>query len=187
MFGLEVDATPPHFTANMQRIVSFALVMASASAFIAPSQSAWTARQSVAPRTELQSAVVDDIMDKLKGLTLLEASELVKEIEDTFGVDASAGGGGMMMAMPGMMGGGGEAAAEEKEEQTEFDVVLSDVPADKKIAILKIVRTITGLGLKEAKDMVEKAPVTIKEAAAKDEVDSIKAQIEEAGGKIEAK
>ena len=173
----------------MQRIATLALILASASAFLAPSQSAWTARRSVVARpsgVELQSAVVDDIMDKLKGLTLLEASELVKEIEDTFGVDASAGGGGMMMAMP-AMGGDAGADAGPAEEQTEFDVVLSDVPADKKIAILKIVRTITGLGLKEAKDMVEKAPVTIKEGAAKDEVDSIKAQIEEAGGKIEAK
>merc|ERR1719331_1011177 len=133
------------------------------------------------------TAVVEDIMDKLKGLTLLEASELVKEIEDTFGVDASAGGGGMMMAMPAM--GGGDAAAEAGggEEQTEFDIMLTDVPADKKIAILKVVRTITGLGLKEAKDMVEKAPVQIKEAASKEDVDSIKAQIEEAGGMVEAK
>merc|ERR1719183_830062 len=132
----------------------------------------------------MESAVVEDIMEKLKGLTLLEASELVSEIEETFGVDASAGGGGMMMAMP--AAGGAEAAAP-AEEQTEFDVVLSDVPADKKIAILKVVRTITGLGLKEAKDMVEKAPVQIKEAASKEDVDSIKAQIEEAGGKVEAK
>merc|ERR1719327_1877678 len=153
-----------------------------------PARSAWTARPTAArTAVELESAVVEDIMDKLKGLTLLEASELVKEIEDTFGVDASAGGGGMMMAMPAM--GGGDAAAEAGggEDQTEFDVMLSDVPADKKIAILKVVRTITGLGLKEAKDMVEKAPVLIKEAASKEDVDSIKAQIEEAGGKIEAK
>ena len=173
------------------RVALVALVMASASAFIAhtPARSAWTAARPTASRTavELQSAVVEDIMDKLKGLTLLEASELVKEIEDTFGVDASAGGGGMMMAMPAM--GGGDAAAEAGggEDQTEFDVMLSDVPADKKIAILKVVRTITGLGLKEAKDMVEKAPVQIKEAASKEDVDSIKAQIEEAGGKVEAK
>ena len=172
------------------RVALVALVMASASAFIAhtPARSAWTAARPTASRTavELQSAVVDDIMDKLKGLTLLEASELVKEIEDTFGVDASAGGGGMMMAMP-AAAGGGDAAADAGEEQTEFDIMLTDVPADKKIAILKVVRTITGLGLKEAKDMVEKAPVQIKEAASKEDVDSIKAQIEEAGGKVEAK
>ena len=166
------------------RVALVALVMASASAFIAhtPARSAWTAARPTASRTavELQSAVVEDIMDKLKGLTLLEASELVKEIEDTFG------GGGMMMAMP-AAAGGGDAAADAGEEQTEFDIMLTDVPADKKIAILKVVRTITGLGLKEAKDMVEKAPVQIKEAASKEDVDSIKAQIEEAGGKVEAK
>merc|ERR1719183_294165 len=132
----------------------------------------------------MESAVVEDIMEKLKGLTLLEASELVSEIEETFGVDASAGGGGMMMAMP--AAGGAEAAAP-AEEQSEFDVILSDVPADKKIAILKVVRTITGLGLKEAKDMVEKAPVSIKEGVSKEDVEAIKGQIEEAGGKIEAK
>merc|ERR1740138_1791106 len=148
------------------RLALVALAMATASAFIAPA----TARTAV----QMESAVVEDIMEKLKGLTLLEASELVSEIEETFGVDASAGGGGMMMAMP--AGGGGDAGADAApaEEQTEFDVVLSDVPADKKIAILKVVRTITGLGLKEAKDMVEKAPVTIKEAADKAQVDDIK-------------
>ena len=167
------------------RVALVALVMASASAFIAhtPARSAWTAARPTASRTavELQSAVVEDIMDKLKGLTLLEASELVKEIEDTFGVDASAGGGGMMMAMP--AGGGGDAGADAgpAEEQSEFDVILSDVPADKKIAILKVVRTITGLGLKEAKEMVEAAPKAIKEAAGKEEAEEAKKNLEEAG------
>ena len=125
-------------------------------------------------------------MDKLKGLTLLEASELVKEIEDTFGVDASAGGGGMMMAMP--AGGGGDAdAGGAAEEKTEFSVMLTEVPADKKIAILKIVRGITGLGLKEAKEMVEKAPVEIKADAAKDDAENIKSEVEAVGGKVELK
>jgi large subunit ribosomal protein L7/L12 len=131
------------------------------------------------------SAVTDEIVEKLKGLTLLEASELVKQIEEAFGVSA-AGGGGMMMMAPGM-GGGGAAAAEEVEEKTEFDAVLDEVPADKKIAVLKVVRAITGLGLKEAKDLVEAAPKAIKEGAAKAECEDIKKQIEEAGGKVSIK
>jgi large subunit ribosomal protein L7/L12 len=90
-----------------------------------------------------------------------------------------------MMMMPGMMGGG--AAAEEVEEKTEFDAVLEEVPADKKIAVLKVVRTITGLGLKEAKDLVEAAPKPLKEAASKAECEDIKKQIEEAGGKVSIK
>jgi large subunit ribosomal protein L7/L12 len=128
------------------------------------------------------SEKIETIMEQLQTLTLLEAAELVKQIEETFGVDASAGGGGMMMMAP--TDGGGAAAAEEKDE---FDVVLTEVPADKKIAILKIVRGITGLGLKEAKELVESAPKTIQEAAAKDAAEDVKKQIEEAGGKVELK
>ncbi|NJO72201.1 MAG: hypothetical protein HC825_12060 [Oscillatoriales cyanobacterium RM1_1_9] len=92
------------------------------------------------------SAKTDEILEQLKALSLLEASELVKQIEEAFGVDASAPtGGGMMMAMPGMApGGAAPAAAEPEEEQTEFDVILDEFPADKKIAVLKVVRTITG-------------------------------------------
>merc|ERR1719146_474953 len=106
-------------------------------------------------------SAVDEVMETLKSMTLLEASELVKQIEETFDVDASVGG-GMMMAAP-MAGGAvagdaGEAAA----EKTEFDLVLESFPADKKIAVLKVVRGITGLGLKDAKEMVEKAPCTLK-------------------------
>ncbi|MBW4420852.1 MAG: 50S ribosomal protein L7/L12 [Myxacorys californica WJT36-NPBG1] len=130
------------------------------------------------------SAVTDEIVEKLKGLSLLEASELVKQIEETFGVSAAAPAGGMMMMAP---GAGGGAAAEEVEEKTEFDAILEEVPADKKIAILKVVRTITGLGLKEAKDLVEAAPKAIKEGAAKAEAEDIKKQIEEAGGKVSVK
>ncbi len=126
-------------------------------------------------------SAVSEIVEKLKGLTLLEASELVKEIEETFGVSAAATGGGMMMMAP------AAAAAEEVEEKTEFDVVLEDVPADKKIAVLKVVRTITGLGLKEAKAMVEGTPIAIKEAAAKDAAEEMKKQLEEAGGKVALK
>jgi large subunit ribosomal protein L7/L12 len=128
------------------------------------------------------SAKIETIMEQLQTLTLLEAAELVKKIEETFGVDASAGGGMMMMAAP---SGGG--AAEEAEEKTEFDVVLSEVPADKKIAILKVVRGITGLGLKEAKELVEAAPKVIQAGMGKDAAETAKKQIEEAGGKVELK
>lgn len=135
------------------------------------------------------SAKTDEILEQLKSLSLLEASELVKQIEEAFGVDASASaGGGMMMMAPGMMaGGGGAAAAEPEEEKTEFDVVLEDVPADKKIAILKVVRGLTGLGLKEAKEMVEAAPKAIKEGVSKDDAEAAKKELEEAGAKVTVK
>jgi len=129
------------------------------------------------------SAKIDSIIEELKSLSLLEASELVKAIEETFGVSAAAPVGGMMMAAP----GAGAAAAEEVEEKTSFDLVLDEVPADKKIAVLKIVREITGLGLKDAKDMVESAPKTIKEGMPKADAEAAKKQIEEAGGKVSIK
>ncbi len=123
------------------------------------------------------SAKIDQIVEELKTLTLLEASELVKKIEDTFGVDASAAvGGGMMMAVA-------PAAAEEVEEKTEFNVMLDEVPADKKIAVLKVVRSLTGLGLKEAKELVESAPKQVREGLPKDAAEDAKKQIESAGGK----
>ena len=131
------------------------------------------------------SATTDQILDQLKSLTLLEASELVKQIEEAFGVSAAAPVGGMMM-MQGT-GGGAAAPAEEVEEQTEFDVVLEEYPADKKIAILKVVRTLTGLGLKEAKDLVEATPKPVKEAVAKDAAEDAKKQLEEAGAKVTVK
>ena len=127
------------------------------------------------------SEKIDQIVEDLKTLTLLEASELVKKIEETFGVDASASfGGGMVMAAA-------PAAVEEVEEKTSFDVVLEDVPKDKKIAVLKIVRSLTGLGLKEAKELVESTPKQIKNGIAKDAAEDIKKQIEEAGGKVSLK
>jgi large subunit ribosomal protein L7/L12 len=129
------------------------------------------------------SATTDQIVEQLKSLTLLEASELVKAIEETFGVSAAAPMGGMMMAPA----GGGGAAAEEVEEKTAFDLVLDEVPADKKIAVLKIVREITGLGLKDAKDLVESAPKTIKESMPKADAEAAKKQVEEAGGKASVK
>ena len=132
------------------------------------------------------SAATDEILEKLKSLTLLEASELVKQIEEAFGVSASAPSGGMMMMAPGGAAPGG-AAAEAEEEKTEFDVVLEEVPGDKKIAILKVVRAITGLGLKEAKDMVESAPKPIREGTGKDDAEEIKKKLEEAGAKVSVK
>jgi large subunit ribosomal protein L7/L12 len=129
------------------------------------------------------STATDEILDKLKSLTLLEASELVKQIEEAFGVSAAAPVGGMMM-MPGM---GGGAGAEPEEVQTEFTVMLEEFPADKKIAILKEVRAITGLGLKEAKDLVEAAPKAIKEAIAKEAAEELKKQLEAVGAKISIK
>lgn len=129
------------------------------------------------------SAKIDSIIEELKTLTLLEASELVKAIEETFGVSAAAPVGGVVVAAA----GGGAAAAEEVEEKTAFDLVLEEVPADKKIAVLKIVREITGLGLKDAKDIVESAPKTIKEGLSKADAEAAKKQIEEAGGKASVK
>ncbi|KGF72034.1 50S ribosomal protein L7 [Neosynechococcus sphagnicola sy1] len=130
------------------------------------------------------SAATDQILEQLKTLTLLEAAELVKQIEEAFGVSAAAPAGGMMMmAAP----GAAAAPAEEVEEQTEFSVILDEVPADKKIPILKVVRALTGLGLKEAKDLVEAAPKAVKEAVAKPEAEDIKKQLEEAGAKASVK
>jgi len=127
------------------------------------------------------SEKIDQIVEDLKTLTLLEASELVTKIEETFGVDASASfGGGMVMA-------GAPAAVEEVEEKTEFDVILEEVPKAKKIAVLKVVRSITGLGLKEAKELVESAPKQIQDGVAKDAAEGIKKQIEEAGGTVTLK
>lgn len=133
------------------------------------------------------SAATDEILEKLKSLTLLEASELVKQIEDAFGVSAAAPAGGMMMMGPGAGGPGAAPPAEEVEEKTEFDVILEEYPADKKIAILKEVRAITGLGLKEAKDVVEATPKALKEGIAKEEAEDIKKKLEAVGAKISIK
>ena len=126
---------------------------------------------------------VDEIMELLEGLTLLDASDLVTKIEEKFGVDASASGGGMVM----MAAGGADAGGAAAEEKTEFDLVLSEFPADKKIAVLKVVRGITGLGLKEAKDIVEAVPKTLQEGSSKDDAENAKKQLEEAGAKVELK
>ena len=127
------------------------------------------------------SAATDDIIEKMKGLTLLEASELVSQIEETFGVDASAPAGGVVMAAG--PGGGEESAA----EKTEFDLVITDVDSSKRIAIIKVVRSLTSLGLKEAKDAVTNLPFTILEGKTKAECEEATKTLEEGGAKCEMK
>ena len=125
---------------------------------------------------------VETILEEIKGLTLLEASDLVKKMEETFGVSAAA------PAPVVMAGGGGGAAAgaAPTEEKTEFAVVLTEVGANK-INVIKAVREVTSLGLKEAKDLVDGAPKTVKEGVNKDEAATIKKKFEEAGAKVEIK
>jgi large subunit ribosomal protein L7/L12 len=126
------------------------------------------------------SEKINQIVEDLKTLTLLEASELVTKIEETFNVDASANlGGAMVMSAT--------SSIEEVEEKTEFDLMLDEVPADKKIAVLKVVRSLTGLGLKESKGLVESAPIQVQEGLAKDAAEQAKKQIEDAGGKASLK
>lgn len=131
------------------------------------------------------SAATDEILEKLKSLSLLEASELVKEIEEAFGVSAAAPAGGMMMAAP-VAGGGAAAPAEEVEEKTEFDVIL-EAAGGEKIKVLKEVRGITGLGLKDAKELVESAPKPIKEGIPKEEAEEIQKKLEAVGAKVSVK
>lgn len=127
------------------------------------------------------SEKIDQIIEDLKTLTLLEASELVTKIEETFNVDASASAG------PAMVMAAVSGPAEEVEEKTAFNLMLDEVPADKKIAVLKVVRGLTGLGLKEAKELVESAPKQIQEDMPKDAAEEAKKQIEDAGGKASLK
>lgn len=128
------------------------------------------------------SEKLSTILEQLKSLTLLEAAELVKEIETTFGVDTSVSAGpvgGMMVAAA--------APVEAAEEKSSFDVTLTEVPADKKIAVLKIVRNLTGLGLKESKDIVDNVPKLVKEGTTKEESETIKKELESAGAKVTIK
>ncbi len=122
----------------------------------------------------------EDLIEYIKNMSVLELSELVKELEDVFGVSAAA-----PMAMAAMPGAAGAEAAD-AEEQTEFDVILES-PGDKKIQVIKVVRAITGLGLKEAKALVDDAPKPIKEGVSKDEAEDVKNQLEEAGGIVQVK
>lgn len=124
------------------------------------------------------SEKIAELVEKIKALTLVEASELKKALEDEFGVTAAAP---MMMA-----GGPAAAAAAPAEEKTEFDIILKTV-GDKKINVIKVVRAHTGLGLKEAKDLVDGAPKPVKEAVSKDECEKIKKELEEAGATVEIK
>ena len=122
------------------------------------------------------------VIDYIKGISVLELSQLVKALEEELGVSAAAA---MPMMMPGMMAGGAPGAAA-VEEKTEFDVVLTEV-GEKKINVIKAVREVTSLGLKEAKDLVEGAPKPVKEAVAKDEAEAIKKKFEEVGATVEIK
>ena len=127
-------------------------------------------------------AQLEKMMDEIKGMTVLELNELVKALEDEFGVSAAA-------AAPIMMAGavpGGAAGGEQAEEQTEFDVVLNSI-GDKKINVIKAVREVTSLGLKEAKELVESAPCKIKESVNKEEAEEVKKKFEEAGAQVEIK
>jgi len=127
-------------------------------------------------------AQIEKMMDEIKGLTVLELNELVKALEDEFGVSAAAAAAPMMVAGA----AAGAAAGEPAEEQTEFDVMLNSV-GDKKINVIKAVREVTSLGLKEAKELVESAPAKIKEGVSKDEAETIKAKFEDAGAQVEIK
>ena len=128
---------------------------------------------------------IEDALEIIKGMTIIELRDLNKAIEEEFGVTAAAP---MMMAaaMPGAGGGGAAAAAAPDEEQTEFDLILTDFGANK-INVIKVVRELTALGLKDAKDLVEAAPKTVKEAMPKADATAAKAKLEEAGAKAELK
>jgi len=123
----------------------------------------------------------EEIIKAIEEMSVLELSELVKELEEKFGVSAAA----PAMMMP-MAGAAAPAAAAAEEEKSEFDVVLADHGANK-IGVIKVVREITGLGLKEAKELVDGAPKTVKEQASKEEADEMKKKLEEAGAKVELK
>ena len=123
----------------------------------------------------------EEIIDAIAKLSLMEVVELIADMEKKFGVTAAA----PVAVMAG--GGGAAAAAAPVEEKTEFSVTLKEYPADKKVTVIKVVRELTGLGLKEAKDLVEGAPKPVKEAVAKDEAEKIKATLEKVGAKVELK
>jgi large subunit ribosomal protein L7/L12 len=123
----------------------------------------------------------DEILDAISKMTLMEVVELISDMEKKFGVTAAAP--VAMAAAP----GAGAAAAAPAEEKTEFTVLLKEYPADKKVTVIKVIREITGLGLKEAKDLVEGVPSTVKEAVSKADSDAIKKKLEDAGAKVEIK
>jgi len=125
----------------------------------------------------------EEIITAIKGMTVLDLAALVKDLQEEFGVSAAVP---MMGAMPGVGGGGGAAAAEAPEEQTSFDVILASA-GDKKIQVIKAVREVTTLGLKEAKDLVDNAPQPVKEGVNKEEAEQLKAKLEEQGASVTIK
>ena len=125
----------------------------------------------------------DEVLDAIAKMSVMEVVELIADMEKKFGVTAAA----PVAIAAGPAAGGGGAAAAPVEEQTEFAVTLKEYPADKKVTVIKVIREITGLGLKEAKDLVEGAPSTVKEGIPKAEVDTIKKKLEETGAKVEVK
>jgi large subunit ribosomal protein L7/L12 len=127
----------------------------------------------------MATLTIDEIVDAISGMTVLEVAELVKKLEEKFGVSAAA----MVAAAP---AAGGAAAAPATEEKTEFDVILKEAGANK-LNVIKVVRELTGLGLKEAKDLVDGAPKPIKQGVSKEEAENIKKKLEEAGAKVEVK
>jgi large subunit ribosomal protein L7/L12 len=133
-------------------------------------------------RTAMAELNQQQVIEYIKGISVLELSQLVKALESELGVSAAAA---MPMAMPG--GGGVSAAAPAAEEKTDFNVSLVSFPADKKINIIKVVREVTALGLKEAKDLVEAVPKVLKEAVNKDEAEAIRKKFDEVGAKVEIK
>jgi large subunit ribosomal protein L7/L12 len=126
------------------------------------------------------SATKEDVIQFIENMTVLELSDFIKALEDKFGVTAAM----PMMAAAAPAAAGGAPAAEAAEEQTEFNVILTGYEADKKIQVIKVVRAITSLGLKEAKDLVEGVPKPVKEAVSKDEAANIKKQLEEVSGQV---
>nr|AWI68256.1 ribosomal protein L12 [Pediastrum angulosum] len=127
-------------------------------------------------------STVNEIVEKLKTLTLLEASELVSKIEETFGVDASApAGGAVIMAAP---AAGTAEAAPKEEEKTLFDVVLEEIPADKKVSIYKVVRSIANIAVNQVKEFTSSLPKALKEGISKEEAQAAKQQLEDAGAKV---
>jgi large subunit ribosomal protein L7/L12 len=128
------------------------------------------------------SQTTTEIIEKLKSLTLLEAAELVSQIEETFGVDASAAVGGAMMMAP--MAAGAAATEEAVTEKTSFEVIIENVPEDKRVAVLKVIRALTSLGLREAKELTSGLPKTFKDSASKQEAEEAKQKLEEAGATV---
>jgi len=125
---------------------------------------------------------VNEIIEKLKSLTLLEASELVSQIEETFGVDASASAGAVMMAP--MQAGAVAEAAPKEEEKTLFDVILEEIPADKKVAIYKVVRSIANIAVNQVKEFTSSLPKALRESVSKEEAEAAKQQLQDAGAKV---